>query len=92
MPSPVMLPKGSLSSAPSLRRRRRESLRVDVELQRHAIALADERLAEAVSLLEETRLRFRTFERAPERVPDRTDVEMPRGERTREPRALALER
>ena len=75
-----------------LRRRRRESLRIDVELQRHAIALADERLAEAVSLLEEARLRFRTFERAPERVPDRTDVEMPRGERTREPRALALER
>ncbi len=75
-----------------LRRRRRESLCVDVELQRHAIALADERLAEAISSLESARLQFRTVDRGSERVPDRMDAEMPRGERTREPRALVLER
>jgi conjugative relaxase-like TrwC/TraI family protein len=73
-------------------RRRRESLRFDLEFQRHAIALADERLAEAVSLLEDARLRFRTVDRASERVPDRVDAEIPRGEPTQEPRALVLER
>ena len=75
-----------------LRRRRKENLRVDVALQRHAIALADERLAEAVTLLEDARLQFRTVDRASQRVPDRVDVEIPRGERIREPRALVLER
>ena len=81
-----------LGRCSTLRRRRKENLRVDVALQRHAIALADERLAEAVSLLEDARLQFRTVDRASQRVPDRVDVEIPRGERTREPRALVLER
>jgi hypothetical protein len=54
--------------------------------------LADERLADATSLLEDARLRFRTVDRASERVPDRVDLEIPRGERTQEPRALVLER
>src|SRR5919108_2253616 len=75
-----------------LRRRRKESLRADVAWQRHAIALADERLAEAVSLVEDARLQFRTLDRASERVPDRADVEIPRGELARESRALVLER
>jgi hypothetical protein len=43
-------------------------------------------------LLEDARLQFRTVDRASQRVPDRVDVEIPRGERTREPRALVLER
>jgi hypothetical protein len=54
--------------------------------------LADERLADATSLLEDARLRFRTVDRASEGLPDRVDVEIPRGERTQEPRALVLER
>jgi hypothetical protein len=53
--------------------------------------LADERLAEAVSLVEDARLQFRTVDRASERV-DRADVEVPRAEPSREPRALVLER
>jgi hypothetical protein len=87
-----MTAERELGSCSPLRRRRRESLRVDLELQSHAIALADERLADATSLLEDARLRFRTVERASERLPDRVDLEIPRGERTQEPRPLVLER
>jgi hypothetical protein len=54
--------------------------------------LADERLADAASLVEDARLQFRTLDRASERVPDRADVEIPRGELARESRALVLER
>jgi hypothetical protein len=54
--------------------------------------LADERLAEAVSSLQDTRLQFRTVDRPSERVPDRVDVEIARAKRTREPHALVLER
>jgi hypothetical protein len=88
----LMTAERELGRCSPLRRRRRESLRVDLELQSHAIALADERLADATSLLEDARLRFRTVDRASERVPDRVDLEIPRGERTQEPRALVLER
>src|SRR5439155_4596014 len=88
----LMTAERELGRCSPLRRRRRESLRVDLELQSHAIALADERLADATYLLEDARLRFLTVDRAWERVPDRVDLEIPRGERTRQPRALVLER
>jgi hypothetical protein len=71
-----------------LRRRRRDELRAEVELQRHAIEVADERLGEAVSLVEETKLKMRRADRS--RAGRIQEVE-PVG-RTRERAGLTLER
>jgi conjugative relaxase-like TrwC/TraI family protein len=75
-----------------LRRRHREQVRLDIALQRHAMELADERLAEAVASLEDARLRFHTIDRASDGLPGCAPNEMPRGARAREPCALSLER
>ena len=81
-----------LDRCSGLRRRRRGELRADIELQRHAIELADARLAEAVTSLEETRLHFCKVDRATAGLPDHTRGERTRAGRAREPRALALQR
>jgi conjugative relaxase-like TrwC/TraI family protein len=76
-----------------LRRRRRESLRAHVELQRHAIAVADRQLAEAVALLEGARLQFRALDRATEGLRGSGPDEFARRVgRVRECPALGLER
>ena len=57
-----------------LRRRRRDELRAEIELQRHAIELADTRLAETVTSLDEARLAALRAEvdRTPAGLPART--------------------
>jgi hypothetical protein len=75
-----------------IRRRRLGRLRADIELHRRAIGLVDERLAEASTSVEESRLRFRTVDRSSDAPAARAVDEMRRGARTREPRALSLER
>jgi conjugative relaxase-like TrwC/TraI family protein len=81
-----------LARCSPLRRRRRDALRADIELQGHAIGVTDERLADAMASLEEARLQLSRVDRVSERLPGCTPDEMPRGARTREPRALAIER
>jgi len=70
-----------------LRRRHREQLRAKIELQRHAIELAHEKLESTAMLIEQTRLNARRIERTRER---------PERERTlarhRQPPGLTLER
>jgi hypothetical protein len=75
-----------------LRRRHRDKLRAAIELQRHAIELADERLTEAAASLEDARLQFRAVDRASTRLLDRARDEMSRGARTPETRAPVIER
>lgn len=75
-----------------LQRRRREQLRADIDLHRQAIASADERLAETVASLEDTRRQFSARGLAAEPLAVLTPDEVRRGARTREPRVLGLER
>jgi conjugative relaxase-like TrwC/TraI family protein len=81
-----------LDRCSGLRMRRRGELRADMELKRRAIELADARLAEAVTSLEETRLHFGKVDRATAGLPDHTRGETTRAGRARERRALALQR
>jgi hypothetical protein len=71
-----------------LRRRRREELRAEIELQRHAVGLAGERLDEAVALAEAAKLKMRRADRS--RAGRTQEVEPAR--RTRERSTLTLER
>ncbi len=75
-----------------LRRHRREQLRAQINLHRHAIEVADERLADATASLEDARLQLHIADRATDALRGRTHHDMPRAARTREPRALSLER
>jgi conjugative relaxase-like TrwC/TraI family protein len=72
-----------------LRRRHREQLRAQVDLHRHTLTVTHERLAEVAASLEESRFQFREVDGA---LRDRRLDDVPRGARTREPRALTLER
>jgi len=81
-----------LARCSPLRRRRRDKLQADIELQRHAIELAGVRLGEAAASLEEARLQFRAVDRAYARLPERAPDEIPRGARNREARAPVIER
>lgn len=49
------------------RRLLRDDLRAEIDLQRHALKLADERLAETTALLEKSRLEIRELDRTSER-------------------------
>ena len=75
-----------------LRRHRRDALRAGIDLQRHAIDVAEARLAETVTALEDARHQFCTVDRAPGRRPNRTRDEITRTAQTREAPALVLER
>ena len=75
-----------------LRRHRRDALRAGIDLQRHAIDVAEARLAETVTALEDARHQFCTVDRAPGRHPNRTRDEITRSAQTREAPALVLER
>jgi conjugative relaxase-like TrwC/TraI family protein len=76
-----------------LRRHRREQLRAQIELHRHAIAVTEERLPAVVASLEETRLLARTVDHATEQhPPGRTPGDVSRGALRREAPALTLER
>ena len=77
-----------LAQCGPLRRRRRDELRAEIELQRRAVNLTDERLVDSVALLEKAKLRMRWADRAP--LARRQEVE-PVG-RTRERGSLTLER
>jgi hypothetical protein len=75
-----------------LRRRRRDELRADIELQRHAIELTDARLIETVTLLEDAKRPFGSVDRSMERPLDRPPDGISRTARAREAPALVLER
>ncbi len=79
-----------LARCGSLRRRRREHLRVEVELQHHAIQSADERLAANAALLQEARLEARGSTR--DRLDDREPQREIRPSRKRAVRGLSIER
>ena len=75
-----------------LRRGRRNQLRAEIDLQRHALERAETRLTEAVTSLDNARHQLNTLERGPERLPIRTRDELTRSAQTREAPALVLER
>jgi conjugative relaxase-like TrwC/TraI family protein len=84
--------ESELDRCSPIRRRCRERMRADIELHRGAIALVDERLAEANASVEEARLLFRTLDRPSDSLTGHTRGEMSRGPQSREPRTLTLER
>jgi hypothetical protein len=71
-----------------LRRRRRDELRAEIALQRHAVERADEQLDATVDLAEQAKQTARPLERAH----DRSERERTQPVRRREPPALTLER
>jgi hypothetical protein len=73
-----------------LRRGRREQLRAEIELHRHALEVADLRLPEADASLEYARLQLRTVDRAEDGLLSGRVDEIRRV--PREPRALSLDR
>jgi len=81
-----------LNRCSPIRRHRRDQLRAEIELQRHAIEVADTRLAETVTSLDNARHPLGNVDRAPERPPNPTRDEITRSAQTREAPALVLER
>jgi len=81
-----------LNRCSPIRRHRRDQLRAEIELQRHAIEVADTRLAETVTSLDNARHPLGNVDRAPDRPPNRTRDEITRSAQTREAPALVLER
>ncbi|MBA3382745.1 MAG: AAA family ATPase [Actinobacteria bacterium] len=77
-----------LARCGALRRRRRDELRGEIELQRHSIELVSERLVESVAVLEKAKLELKRADRAPK---DRAQ-EVERAGGTREGLRLTLER
>ena len=75
-----------------LRRRHRDKLRTEIDLQRRAMEVADARLAETVRSLQDARRQLNTVDRAPDRSPARGRDEVTRRAETRDARSLALER
>ncbi len=75
-----------------VRRRRRDEVRTEIGLQRYAIDLADERLAETTALLEQAKFKTRRADRTPERLAERVPIEIVRSPWARETRELGIER
>jgi hypothetical protein len=76
----------------SLRRRRRDALASEIDLQRRAIEMTDERLSDVVTSLEDLRRRVPEADRQPERVAVRTADELARKGREDPSIAMRLER
>jgi conjugative relaxase-like TrwC/TraI family protein len=81
-----------LARCTPFRHRRRNELRAEIELQRHAIETTDERLDEVVALVEDTRRKSRELDRAAESIRCRRRDETSHGPRMRDTHQLSLER
>jgi conjugative relaxase-like TrwC/TraI family protein len=84
--------KRDLQRSSPLRRRHRDKLRTEIDLQHRAIGVTDARLAETVRSLEEARHQLSTVDRASDRSNERGRETITRSADTRDPRPLVLER
>jgi conjugative relaxase-like TrwC/TraI family protein len=81
-----------LEGCGSLRRRRRGALVTEIDLQRRAIEMTDERLSDVTSSLEDLRRRVAESDRQPQRVPDRLGLDLSRTAREDHTITMKLER
>ena len=82
----------SLERCGPLWRRRREALVTEIDLQRRAIAMTNDRLSDVMSSLEDLRRQTRGTDREPERISNRVVPKLSRAVREDQPIAIRLER